>query len=641
MPEHGRPELAAERTVQALRQGAETGASFPIGYHGIIGDMHTACLVGQDAHIDWFCYPHFDDDPIFCGLLDEDKGGRFAIGVEGGQGIRQLYMPDTNVLITRLLGPDGLLEVTDMMPVKADIVDQESQHWHGLMRRVRAVRGDVQAELSCRPTFDYARQAPDVTIRDGDALFEGDSRTLHLTSPVDLKAQQGPPGTAGAHASFQMDQDETMWFLLSDEQEGLPYGLDPASSSAMEALLQDTMFYWRSWTERCTYDGRWQEHVLRSALTLKLLTFAPTGAIVAAPTTSLPEAIGQQRNWDYRYSWLRDSAFTLRALFRLGYTREGRSFLDWLLERIHESPDDEPIQAVYGIDGSKTLPEDTLDHLSGYRGSRPVRRGNFAHAQRQLDVFGAVLEAVYDYADQLEDLEGTWEDLLPLMDWLAENWHQPDESIWEIRGERKQFVYSKAMCWVAFDRAIRLAEAHDLPGDVDAWEAQRDAVREQVLEHGVDPERGCFTQHYETDALDASNLRIPLSGFLSPDDARVENTLDATLEDLTNDGMVRRYRPEKADDGLSGGEGTFSLCSFWLVDNLVLQGKMDQAWLEFEKLLTHSNHLNLFAEQVGVDGYSLGNFPQAFTHIGLIHSALLLDKALTAERMTRNGDGPL
>ncbi len=608
----------------------------PIGYHGIIGDMHTACLVGKDTSIDWYCYPHFDDPPIFCGILDGEKGGRFRIGTDQGQDTRQLYLPNTNVLITRHLSPTGLLEVTDLMPVQEETVGEETDHWHGLIRRVRATRGRVEASVECLPTFDFARQAPKVTLTEDGARLEGPNRSLRLVSPVDLEAVNGPPGTAGAVGSFTVEAEDSRWFLLSDVDQGDPYGLDPTSPSDMETLLEETMFYWRAWADRCTYNGRWHQRVMRSALTLKLLTFAPTGAIVAAPTTSLPEAIGGERNWDYRFTWLRDAAFTLRALFRLGYVEEGRAFLRWLADRIHEAPEDEPIQVLYGIDGRRNLKESHVEHLSGYHGSRPVRIGNAAHAQRQLDVFGEVLETVSDYADRHGDLGGMWEDLLPLMDWLVEHWREPDAGIWEVRGPDRHFVYSKVMCWVAFDRAIRLAETHELTGDVDTWKQERAAVRQQVLENGVDPKRGCFTQSYGDHTLDAANLRIPMYGFLPPDDERIGNTLKATLDELASDGLVHRYKPQETDDGLGDEEGTFSLCSFWLVDNLVLQGEMDRAWLEFEKLLTHGNHLGLFAEQLGLGGESLGNFPQAFTHIGLIHSALLLDIALTARQMTQD-----
>ncbi len=617
------------------RAGRSLGSSPPIGYHGIIGDLHTSCLIGKNGHIDWYCYPHFDDDPIFCGLLDEQQGGRFAIDLIDGEPMRQLYLPDTNVLLTRLLGPSGQLEITDFMPVKTTNVKHEGEHWHGLIRRARSIRGNVDVRLDCRPTFRFAKQAPTVTATKTSTLFEGPDRALRLTSPMPLDTTQGPPGTAGAHANFRLPHGESAWFTLCDDREGNPYDLDPHAAQSLASLLDETVFNWREWIDRCRYDGRWQSHVRRSALTLKLLTFAPTGAIVAAPTTSLPEKIGKTRNWDYRYTWLRDAVFTLRALFRLGFHEEGISFLDWLVDRIHEAATDDPIQAVYGIDGRHHLPEETIDHLEGYRSSRPVRLGNAAHSQRQLDVYGSLLEAVSDYADRIDDLERTWEALLPLMSWLSDHWREPDESIWEIRGQRQHFVYSKTMCWVAFDRAIRLAEAYDLPGNTQRWKQERAAIRHQVNEHGVDPKKGYFKQHYDTNTLDASNLRIPLFGFLPPDDPRVQATVKNTVKNLTTDGLVHRYRSNTTPDGLPDGEGTFSLCSFWLVDNLVLQGEIDEAWLEFEKLLTHSNHLNLFAEQIGIQGTSLGNFPQAFTHIGLIHSALLLDKALTAKRMAR------
>jgi len=618
-----------DRGPPALADGSRPA---PIGYHGIVGDLHTTALVGRDASVDWYGYPHFDDPPIFASLLDPDRGGQFRLGVADGRPMSQLYRPNTNVLLTRLLGPEGQLEVTDLMPTRSGSVETEDEHWHGLIRRVRCVEGQVEAEFACRPTFDYARQAPQVTVDEGTVLFEGPDRTLRLVGPAEACAVDGPPGTAGAVGSLELSVGDQRWFVLADVAEGDPYGRGPADGEALAGLLEDTVRYWRSWVDGCSYEGRWREPVLRSALTLKLLTFAPTGAIVAAPTTSLPEAIGGDRNWDYRYTWLRDAAFTLRALFRLGFVDEGRAFLDWLTDRIHEAPEDEPIQALYGIDGRRELTEHELDHLSGYRDSTPVRIGNDAHDQRQIDVFGEVLQTVLDYADQLEDLEETWEDLLPLMDWLVDHWREPDEGIWEVRGGRQHFVYSKVMAWVAFDRAIRTAEAFDLPGEVTTWRRERDAVRDQVLEHGIHPEHGYLTQHYDTDQLDASNLRVPLFGFLPPTDPRVRATIEATIDDLTVDGLVHRYRPERTEDGFESSEGTFSVCAFWLVENLVVAGETDRAWLEFEKLLTHANHVGLFAEQVSTDGEALGNFPQAFTHIGLVHSALALDRALTARR---------
>jgi GH15 family glucan-1,4-alpha-glucosidase len=626
-------------TVQVRDLDEAEGEPEPrIGTHGVVGDLHTTCLVGPDASVDWYCYPHFDDPPVFCRVLDAEQGGAFGFELADGRPHRQLYLPETNVLVTRLMSPAGQLEVADLMPIQAGAIRDEDEHWHGLIRRVRAIGGDLEVAVDCRPTFAYARHAPEVSLADGEVRFAGPERELRLTTPVPLEARQGPPGRAGARGSFELAEDEERWFTLAAPGEGDPCGRDPRSADALDELLDETVDYWRSWLRQCTYTGRWREEVHRSALTLKLLTFAPTGAIVAAPTASLPEAIGEDRNWDYRYTWLRDASFSLRALFRLGFVDEGRAFLNWLTDRIHEAPADEPIQALYGIEGERELTERTLDHLSGHRGSRPVRAGNGAHDQRQLDVFGEVLQTVFDYADRLGDLEATWQDLLPLMDWLVEHWREPDEGIWEVRGGRKHFVYSKVMAWVAFDRAVRLAEAYDLPGDVATWRAQREAVRGQVLDEGIDPERGCFTQHYGARELDAANLRIPLFGLLPPGDERVQATLAATKQALARDGLVRRYRPLATEDGFDSPEGTFSVCAFWLVDNLVLQGETEEAWLAFEKLLTYANHLGLFAEQVGPEGQPLGNFPQAFTHIGLIHSALALDKALTARRRTAGFD---
>lgn len=603
----------------------------PIGYHGIIGDMHTACLIGQDASVDWYCYPHFDDSPIFCSLLDNQRGGRFSIETASQQSLRQQYHPNTNVLITRLGGQDGVLEVTDFMPVEASVVDEEAAHWHGLVRRVRALQGDVQTLMRCTPTFDYGAQAPKVSLDDRGALFEGEEHNLSLISPVDLDRVEGKPGQAGVQASFPVHAGQPLWFVLCDRDQGGPFGHDPTDPEALEQVLDGTLDYWRAWADQCTYTGRWQEHVLRSALTLKLLTFAPTGAIVAAPTTSLPENVGGERNWDYRFTWIRDASITLQALFRLGFVEEGQAFLGWLTDRIREADDeDEPIQVMYGIDGRRSLTERTIDHLEGYEGSAPVRVGNGAHAHRQLDIVGELLLAISQHhADEEGVMEGIWESVVTVLDWLIDHWRKPDEGVWEVRSGRDHFVYSKVMCWVAFDRAIRLAEAFDLPGDLERWEAEREAIWSDVLDRGIDPDRGVFVQRYGGKALDAANLRAPLFGFLPPWDPRVRATLEAIEDELVVDSLVYRYRQEETEDGLEGGEGSFSLCTFWWVDNLILQGDINRARAAFETMLTYSNHLDLFSEEIGLAGQALGNFPQAFTHVGLINTALHLDWAST------------
>lgn len=594
----------------------------------MIGDTHTACLVGTDTSVDWYCYPHFDDPPIFAALLDSEKGGRFSIEIKGGRPLRQRYLPDTNVLLTRMLSPAGAMEVVDLNPIREDTVKDESRHWHGLVRQVHAVTAEVEARLSCFPTFDYARTAPKVTRTKRGVLFEGAGRRVELISPVPLKIHEGGPGQAGVSADFTVRPEVPLWFILSDPDQGDPWGYDPSSPQEMARLKADTVRYWRKWAGHCNYRGRWQAQVLRSALALKLLTYSPTGAIVAAPTMSLPESLGGERNWDYRFTWLRDAAFTLRALFRLGYQDEGRAFFGWLSQRVRKNGSDCPVQPLYSIDGGKELTEEHLVHLDGYRGSRPVRKGNDAHHQLQLDVFGEIMETLFDYAKCTGHPGTHWDDAVSLMDWLTVHWRDPDAGIWEIRGPPRHFVHSKMMCWVAFDRAIRLAGEYDLPGDIKRWSLERDELRRQILAHGVHPTKQHFTQTFDNQALDASNLLMPMYGFLPADDPRVKATLDATRKRLTAGGLVHRYRNDASLEGVSGSEGAFSLCSFWLTDNMVLQGALDEAWEGFELFLTYANHLHLFSEQVDTSGESLGNFPQAFTHIGLIYSALLLDGAL-------------
>lgn len=608
----------------------------PIGYHGMIGDTHTAGLVGMDASVDWYCYPHFDDSPVFASLLDSQKGGRFSIDVQDGKPLRQLYLPDTNVLLTRMLGPTGAMEVLDMSPIREDTVKDENRHWHGLVRQVRAVSGEVHARLSCRPTFDYARVAPKMTRTPRGVMFEGAGKRMELVAPVPLEIHEGGPGEAGVTAEFIARPDEPFWFVLCDPDEGDPWGYDPRSTSDMARLMADTLLYWRNWADRCNYQGRWQTHVLRSALTLKLLTYSPTGAIVAAPTMSLPESLGGERNWDYRFTWLRDAAFTLRALFRLGYDEEGRAFFNWLSKRVRRTETGSPVQPLYSIHGDPELTEEHLDHLDGYRGSKPVRKGNAAHQQLQLDVFGEIMETLFDYAKRTGHPGELWDHAVPLLDWLSVHWRDPDAGIWEIRGPPRHFVHSKMMCWVAFDRAVRLAEEYDLGGDIERWRTQRDELRRHILTRGVHPTKRYFTQTFDNQALDASNILIPLYGFLPPEDHRVKATLEATRRSLASGGLVRRYHNDRSFEGVNGPEGAFSLCFFWLTDNMILQGDLDEAWLSFELYLTYANHLQLFAEQVDTNGESLGNFPQAFTHIGLIYSALLLDRTLK-ERQNGNG----
>jgi GH15 family glucan-1,4-alpha-glucosidase len=585
----------------------------------------------MDGSIDWLCLPYFDSPSVFAAILDDRKGGRFRIApAREAMRHKQFYWPDTNVLITRYLHADGVGELEDYMPVGANGVAPVE-----LIRRVRVVRGRLPFRLECRPAFDYARAASRTHVAETVARFDGPKLSLGLSASVPLR-----PEGDGAAADFTLDAGQSATFLLRLLGPDEGPGRCPNSGEA-EELFRATVEYWRRWLSRCTYKGRWRETVQRSALTLKLLSFEPTGAIVAAPTCGLPERIGGERNWDYRYTWIRDAAFTLYALMRIGFTEESVRFMDWLKARSREgrSEGDGPLQLMYGIDGRSKLTEETLDHLDGYRGSRPVRIGNGAHQQLQLDIYGELMDAVYLYNKYAEPVGyDAWTHLRKLLDWVSTNWQREDEGVWEVRGGRRNFVYSKFMSWVAIDRGLRLADKRSLPADRDRWLKVRDAIYEDVMAKGWDAQRQSFVQAYGTDALDASALLMPLVFFMAPNDPRMLHTIDAIRRPLSagglaENGLVYRYDPAAAPDGLKGTEGTFNMCSFWLVEALTRAGRTDPARLEdarllFEQMLGYANHLGLYGEQTGASGETLGNFPQAFTHLALISAAFNLDRTL-------------
>ena len=613
----------------------------PIEHYGIVGNLHTAALVGRDGSIDWLCLPRFDSPSVFAAILDDARGGRFRIAPSGeglaGDDMRhkQFYWPDTNVLITRFLHADGIGEVEDYMPVGG----VGGSPGDKLVRRVRVVRGRMPFRLECRPTFDYARIPPRIAIRDGSARFDGPGLSLGLAASVPLQRDGD-----GVLADFILNVGQTAVFVLRSidpsECAGPPPGTDEA-----EQRFRETVTYWQRWLSRCTYQGRWREMVQRSALTLKLLTYEPTGALIAAPTTSLPERIGGERNWDYRYTWIRDAAFTLYALMRIGFTEEAARFMGWLEARWRErkSTSDSLLQPVYAIDGGADLSEHALLHLQGYRGSRPVRVGNAAHNQLQLDIYGELMDSVYLFNKYGSPIGyDAWTHLRGLVDWVCENWRHEDHGVWEVRGGRRHFVYSRLMCWVALDRGLRLADKRSLPADRARWLQERDEIYEEVMQQGWDPERRTFVQAYGSRALDASSLLMPLVFFSAPNDPRMLGTLDAIRKPVAQgglaiDGLVYRYDPGEAPDGLDGSEGTFSICSFWLVEALTRAGRTDPRRLEdarllFEQMLGYANHLGLYAEQTGPRGEALGNFPQAFTHLALISAAFNLDRALGGGR---------
>ncbi|MDA0737989.1 MAG: glycoside hydrolase family 15 protein [Nitrospirae bacterium] len=598
----------------------------PIENYGLIGNMRTTALVGMNGSIDWFCFPHFDSPSIFAAILDENKGGRFQImPVNSNAKHKQFYWPDTNVLVTRFLSSQGVGQIIDFMPVGLKETDVG---YHGIIRRVQAIRGNLKFKLECSPAFNYARDQHTTTLTSDGVRFDANGLSLRLGATIPLQ-QDG----TGVVAEFELHEGHELSFALQEVEQYSDCCVAVAQDQA-EDLFHQTVEYWRRWLSKCTYRGRWREMVQRSALTLKLLTFEPTGAIVAAPTCSLPEGIGGARNWDYRYTWIRDAAFTLYGLLRIGFTTEAEKFMHFLEARCHELKPDGSLQIMYGIDGRHELPETTLDHLEGYRQSKPVRVGNGAYDQLQLDIYGELLDSVYLYNKYGSPISyDLWKHLRRLINWVCDNWHRPDEGVWEVRGGQQHFLYSKLMCWVALDRGLRLADKRSFPADRDRWLKIRDTIYEEIMEKGWSESRQAFVQRYGSESLDAANLMMPLVFFVSPTDPRMLKTLDAINQPpeqggLVANALVYRYNVNETKDGLDGEEGSFNICTFWLVEALTRAGRTDEARLMFEQMLGYANHLGLYAEETGHHGEALGNFPQAFTHLALISAAFNLDRAL-------------
>ena len=609
-----------------------------ISDHGIIGDLQTAALVTTDGTVDWFCCPRFDSPSVFASLLDAEGGGYFKIAPNRDDYVsRQLYFPETAMLITRFMTPDGVGEVTDFMPV----IEGRPTDRHRLVRQLRVTRGTMQFRLELQPRFDYGRAKHTLELSDDGALFRSGAieLTLHTSGRRTEEAQAGNVKKVrdGLEATFTMSEGQTGGVVL-ESMGGRPRALPKGE---LTRLAQDTGRYWRTWLARSSYQGRWREMVTRSAMTLKLLTYEPTGAPVAAATAGLPEQEGGERNWDYRYTWIRDGSMSMHALLGLGYDEEATKFAQWLRDRVAEQAGDGsgPLKIMYRVDGSSDLAEETLDHFEGWRGSRPVRIGNGAADQLQLDIYGEALDAIYaiDRCGVPIAHQG-WVSLTGIIDWVAENWDQPDEGVWETRGGRKDFTYGRFQCWVALDRAIRLAEQSGLPANTEKWAIQRDALYNQIMTRGWNKKTKAFTQHYSTDVLDSSLLLMPIEGFVSPVDPLWLSTLDKMDKQLVSDSLVYRYNPAASPDGLSGDEGTFSLCTFLYVDALARAGRMDDAVLTFEKMHTYGNHLGLYSEEIGSTGQQLGNFPQAFTHLSLINAAISLNHRLDQHA---NQSGPV
>ena len=598
--------------------------------HGIIGDLYTAALVGVNGTIDWFCAPHFDSPSIFASILDEEKGGHFSLS-PANHDVRstQYYLPETNVLVTHFTSDEGVAQVVDFMPIRTRAAGDTD---HVLIRRITGIRGNLHMQIDCSPRFNYGRDEHDAVYVGESVRFISPDISIEYWSTVTPKIIDN-----AVKVDFEIHEGHTEYIVI-DAVEHIERA-DKFDAERIELLFDATVDYWRRWINKCTYTGRWREMVHRSALILKLLTYDPTGAFVAAPTTSLPEHLGGVRNWDYRYTWIRDAAFSVYGLLRIGLTEEAGRFMEWLEARCAEGEKDGTLKIMYGIDGSHDLEEHTLDHLSGYMGSQPVRIGNGAADQLQLDIYGELMDAVYlSNKYQTPISYDFWSYLRKIINWVCDNWHRADEGIWEVRGGRAHFVYSKLMCWVAIDRGIRLAAKRSFPSDTERWVRVRDEIYEQIIKNGWSDNVEAFTQAYGRDALDASNLIMPMVFFMSPSDPRMLKTLDAIQRSPSNGGLVYsnlvyRYNLNETADGLEGEEGTFNMCTFWLVEALTRAGRSEPARLEearmmFEHMLGYANHLGLYSEEIGPKGEHLGNFPQAFTHLALISAAFNLDRAL-------------
>jgi GH15 family glucan-1,4-alpha-glucosidase len=606
-------------------------ARYPnISDHGLIGDLQTAALVSTDGVVDWFCVPRFDSPSVFGSLLDAERGGFFKIAPDRDDYVsRQLYLPDTAILVTRFMTPDGVGEVHDFMPVAG----AEATGRHRLVRHIRVVRGVMRFAIEIQPRFDYGRKSHELETSEDGGVFRSEGLELAMHGIAPKGASVKDLGVTVERAGDGLRWTRT---LREGESGGVVLESGGAAPQIMtteqvQRLQEETARFWRDWLHRSTYTGRWREMVARSAITLKLLTYAPTGAPVAAPTTGLPEQAGGERNWDYRYTWIRDGSFSIHALLGLGYVEEAAAFGLWLRDRIEEQAGkgSRPLKIMYRVDGTSDLVEESLEHWEGWRGSRPVRIGNGAADQLQLDIYGEAADAIY-LADQSGIIAGHqgWTDLVRIIDWLCEHWDQPDEGIWETRGGQKNFTYGRFQTWVALDRVIRIATARSRPANLARWVDVRDQVYNQIMDKGWNPKIGAFTQHYDTEVLDSSLLLMPLQGFIAPRDPMWISTLDAMGRELVSDSLVYRYNPAASPDGLRGDEGTFSLCTFWYVDALARAGRLDEARLVFEKMFTYANHLGLYSEEIDATGGQLGNFPQAFSHLSLISAAINLDHQL-------------
>ena len=597
----------------------------PIENYGLIGDLNSVALVGMDGSIDYMCLPDMDSPSVFARLLDHKKGGHFAIVPDlGDVKYKQIYLSDTNVLFTRFISEDGVAEISDFFEMN------DSGAGNNLIRRVKTVRGNISYTMECAPAFDYGR-AGHRTKNKGNAvefIASGAHKLrLRLFSNVAIKLDNNR-----GISQFSLKEGDTATFVLDWDSKDT--GIDKSTKKYVGRAFRQTVNYWQKWIEKSTYAGRWREAVNRSALALKLLTSRRHGSIAAAATFGLPEEIAGERNWDYRYTWIRDASFTVYAFIRLGLTDEAAEFIGWLMQICSNPQAENPLQVMYRLDGSTTLDEEELLHLEGYQGSRPVRIGNGAQNQLQLDIYGELLDSVYLYDKYGAPISGdVWQTIVTYVNWISENWNQPDYGIWEVRGKKRNFLYSRVMAWVALDRALRLAEKRSLDAPADKWKLIRDEIHASVYQDFWDEQKGAFVQYDGAKILDASSLMMPLVKFIKPNDPRWLSHLNKVEEELVSDSLVYRYQIESSEfDGLEGEEGTFSICTFWYVECLSRSGQIDKARFYFEKMLSYANHLGLFSEELGPRGEHLGNYPQAFTHLALISAAYDIDRRLSARQ---------
>lgn len=590
-----------------MKSSRETDGYLPIEDYGIIGNLQTVALVSLYGSIDYMCFPRFDSPSVFCRLLDAEKGGFFSITPKMKDIVtKQLYLPDTNVLVSRFFSNEGIAEIIDYMPVEKN---------GAIVRRVSTIRGKVNYKLKCAPRFNYASSKHKAETNKEGVLFipeNKDQPSLILQSKINFDIHDDD-----AVSSFNLKEDEVACFVLREGK-----NTKEQAEDFVQRTYQTTINFWQNWIAQSNYEGHWEEVVRRSALTLKLLISHQFGSIVAAPTFSLPESIGGSRNWDYRFTWIRDAAFTMHAFLQLGFLEEAQRFLEWVKEQSTNSE----LQLMFSIDGNTHLDEKCLDYLQGYKSSQPVRIGNQAHKQTQMDIYGELMETIYIFVKHGGDITYEyWKTIEQYIELVIENWKAPDHSIWEVRGEKREFLFSKMMCWVALDRAIKIANAFSYPYDFLKWNIVRNEIYEDVYQNYWNEKKQAFVQSKGSDNLDASALLMPILNIISPHSERWKSTMDAIDRELRSDVLVYRYREHQDEiDGLKGKEGTFTMCSFWFVECLALSGQTERAKENFEKMLGYANHLGLYSEQLGMKGEHLGNFPQAFTHLALISAAIEL-----------------